>query len=100
MHSSGAVHFEALLVSANVQSAGAAGLVATIAQLVDDLAALLAASALQLLGGTCAGRAAVGRALQASTLQGHCRRQLCIRPIKDHCQDQDQDQDQRSTIKD
>ena len=70
-------------MSANVQSAGAAGLVATIAQLVDNLAALLAASALQLLGGACAGRATAGRALQASTLQGRCRRQLCIKSIQD-----------------
>ena len=48
------------------ENPSAAGYVHTIAELADDMAALLAASALQLLGGACASPLAAGRALQAS----------------------------------
>ena len=57
-----------LLVCATMQNADAAGFVTIIAQLVDDLAALLAGSALQLLGGACASPATASMALQASRL--------------------------------
>lgn len=61
-------HTQVPMVSAIVQDPTAAGYVKTIAQLVDDMAALLAGSTLQLLGGACGSNAAAGRALQASGL--------------------------------
>jgi hypothetical protein len=53
-------------VSPTVQDPEAAGYRNAVAGLVDDMAALLAGSALQLLGGACTGPAVAGRALQAS----------------------------------
>lgn len=54
------------MVSAIMQDPTAAGYVKTIAQLVDDMAALLAQSTLQLLGGACGSSAAAVRVLQVS----------------------------------
>ena len=65
---SGGLQCRVLLVCATVQNADAAGFVTIIGQLVDDLAALLAGSALQLLGGACVSPATASMALQASRL--------------------------------
>lgn len=49
-----------------LQGNGLDGFVHAVVQLVDDMAALLAASVLQLLGGACSNRAAADQVLQAS----------------------------------
>ena len=66
-----------LLMCGDVQNASAASSVGTIRQLVDDLAALLAAAVLQLLGGACASPAAAGKALQVGRAYVLASTELC-----------------------
>lgn len=65
------------LVCAPMQNASTASFVGTIRQLVDDLAALLGAAVLQLLGGACASPATAGKALQVKEAYVLATVELC-----------------------